>query len=168
MTKIFNSRNRNSAYYKLVKDDNDYVGMVAYTFYKKSKIAYIRELQKDGSIPDEEIDSLLVTWQQSKCNDEELKALRNTAVSHVADFSTKLIEQKSKEIIEKEKKLIKREKRIEKQESQLKSQKYFLYGVVQSIVASFIFMILTIIVYLCLNINGNLTDWIIKYFSRKI
>ena len=42
VSKIFDSKNRNFAYYKLVQDENDYVGMVAYTFYKKSKIAYIR------------------------------------------------------------------------------------------------------------------------------
>lgn len=167
MSKIFDKKNRNFAYYKLVQSDDDYVGMVAYTIYKKSKIAYIQELRSDQNRTEDEIDSSLETWQQSKCNDSEIKTLRDNAVAHVAEFTTKLIEQKDKELFEKEKKLNKRESKIEKKEAQLKSQKYFWYGVKQSIVGSFVYMVITILVYLGLNLNGNLTDLIINYFTKK-
>lgn len=166
MSKIFDKRNRNFAYYKLLQSDDDYVGMVAYTIYKKSKIAYIQELRNDGNRTEDEIDSLLETWQQSKCNDSEIKTLRDNAVAHVAEFTTKLIEQKNKELLEKEKKLNKRESKIEKKESQLKSQKYFWYGVKQSIVGSFIYMVLTVLIYLIANHNWDITGLIINYFKK--
>lgn len=166
MSKIFDKRNRNFVYYKLLQSDDDYVGMVAYTIYKKSKIAYIQELRNDGNRTEDEIDSLLETWQQSKCNDSEIKTLRDNAVAHVAEFTTKLIAQKNKELLEKEKKLNKRESKIEKKESQLKSQKYFWYGVKQSIVGSFIYMVLTVLIYLIANHNWDITGLIIKYFKK--
>ena len=71
-------------------------------------------MRNDGNRTEEEIDSLLETWQKFKCSDEELKTLRDNAVLHVADFTTQMIAQKDKELLEREQKLDKREKKVEK------------------------------------------------------
>lgn len=47
MSNESNQIERNFAYYKLVNDENDFVGMIAYTIYKKAKIEYLKQLKQE-------------------------------------------------------------------------------------------------------------------------
>lgn len=54
----------NYIFNQLVKDENDFVGYVAYTLYKQNKVAHITKVKEDkGSAP---TDEELREWQKKR------------------------------------------------------------------------------------------------------
>lgn len=164
---------RNFAYYKLVNDENDFVGMIAYTIYKKSKIEYLRQLRKEGK-SQKEIDEILKIWQKSQCSENQIKIYRDNGSSFLADFTNELIKDKNSEFEESERKILSETKRMEKQKESLSRREKrlkklgrssFFGNVAAGVVSSFVFMFLSIMTYIFLDKGFDLTAKIIEYFK---
>lgn len=148
-------------FHQLIQKEGDYVGMIAYSLYKQNKIDFIINHKKrnGGERPSDEE---LKKFQESHCLESQLKLYRNNAESITSDFFNLLfeekrnqLERKSQEIRraenslnEKERIIISREKNIKLREKHcnMKPRGTFVKGVMQSLLASFIFLIITIII----------------------
>lgn len=104
-------RNYNYIYTKLVEEDSDLIGHIAYSLYKKSKIEYIEKKKSDGEtltdtelIPFNDFSSsessiesyrikseLIVQGFIENVLDEELKSYKEQAVNQQSDILKSII-----------------------------------------------------------------------------
>jgi hypothetical protein len=104
-------RNYNYIYSKLVEEDSDLIGHIAYSLYKKSKIEYIEKKKSDGEaltdtelIPFNDFSSsessiesyrikaeLIVQGFIENVLDEELKSYKEQAVNQQSDILKSII-----------------------------------------------------------------------------
>jgi len=106
---------------RLIQQEGDYIGMIAYGLYKKNKIEYINDykLKNKGERPSNDD---LLRFQENHCLDRQLKLYRESAENITADFFELLIEDEYKKI-NKERESIKSEKiTLEKRDSELKKK----------------------------------------------
>ena len=125
----------NYAYYQLVDGENDLIGMIGYSLYKKAKIDYIEKYYTENSeYPDNE---LLKEFQFQQCGQTNVLSHRNYAEQLMNSFISEYIQEHAKELndktLEVEEKfeeikrkngeLEKREKDLKRKEQKFKQQK---------------------------------------------
>ena len=80
--------NHNFFFSQIVEDDDDFVGYVAYTIYKKNKIEYIEQFKKDNSR--HPTDTELLNWQHGECTEGKMENYRSLATDKVNRFVNQL------------------------------------------------------------------------------
>lgn len=157
----------NTIYEKLVSNEFDFVGMVAYAIYKKSKIAYIQaHSEKHGELPQ---DSDLEAFHLNSLSDPQLRMYKITAEDIIKGFVVQIAQDEVKEIEEKmlqiEKQRDDEKNHFIKRINDLKPPKWYS-GVIQSILAAFIVLLLYIIAVVHFNLFG-LNDGVEKRLLDK-
>lgn len=141
---------------QIVADDDDFIGFVAYTIYKKNKIEYIEQFKIDNSRPP--TDEELLRWQHEECTDNKKKNYRSLAENKVNQFINELRGKREKELKkekeendERRKELDKRERNINNREKycNVKSKYQFGSGILQSFIATLIYVVLGFIFITC-------------------
>jgi hypothetical protein len=117
-------------YGKLVKDENDMLGHIAYSLYKRQKIEFIKDKEKEnnGQFP---TDQQIQDFQEIAGSESQLDLYRNKAVSLSQIFLQTTLDED-----------------LEKQKEEFLSRyspPSFWSGVFQGVVASFIFVALGIL-----------------------
>lgn len=160
---------RNFFYHQIVENDEDFVGCVAYILYKKNKIDYIETYKRDnGSAP---TDDVLHEWQKNECTQSKLQNYKDSANQRISKFVNALVEEKNKELKRKQEAIRKQETNLRKREEKVKQREVaadmrdkelstrdrtchvkrdehgFMYGVWQSLLASFIFLVICFFIY---------------------
>jgi len=156
----------NTIYKKLVSDENDFLGMVAYGVYKKSKIAYIEDLGKGKKKVPEDID--LKEFYRNSQSAPQVEMYKVMAEQIIQKFVVQMAQDEVNEI-EKEMTQMKAQmeemkkehenrladekeafiKRIEK----IKPPKWYV-GILQSVLAAFIVLLLYIVAVVHFNLFG--------------
>lgn len=178
------SNETNFLFDSLVKSEEDVLGMIAYSVYKRSKIAYIKKYQSEhqGSEPPSED---LSKWRGAHCTDTTCQSFVTNAEVLLNNYSEKLISSKNlklKEIKQREQILKEQEEGIRKRDKELKEkernarkikdicpqkQHYFL-GVSQSLVASFIWLLLSIcIIFSAYSFMPSVKQSIDSFFKEN-
>jgi hypothetical protein len=83
-------RNYNFIYSKLVKNDSDLIGHIAYSLYKKSKVEYIEKQKESGNSP---TDSDLVPFNDFSSTDSSLEGYRLKAEVILQGFIENVLEE---------------------------------------------------------------------------
>lgn len=120
----------NYIYEKLVKDENDILGHIAYSVYKNQKLATIAGKKKENGgsdVTDEDLAPFLELSQSE------------SQMSFYKDRATALAQQFLNEGIGEELEMEKR--KLESEFIRSHKTRGFMYGVMQGIVASFIFVL---------------------------
>jgi hypothetical protein len=151
----------NFIYEKLVEDEQDVVGLVAYGLYKKKKIAFIKSL-KDKGTPESEIEQHIKIFNLSSLNHIDLYRLDAEKISSdfADDYVKEIFEEAAAELnddyLQKDERLSKKHKLREMELIEKMDRKFdkldqleidyarkikfsFFKGVFQSLTASFIF-----------------------------
>lgn len=128
-------RQYNYIYSKLVADETDIFGHIAYALYKGDKVKFLEKLKKDGKAPTEED---LQPFHQISCLDTTLERYQIQA-SVIMDAFLNEVLKKHKADIEKNY-YEEHDKRLGEVVKPLKAK--FWSGVLQSIVGAFFFAII--------------------------
>ncbi len=144
---------------QIVENNDDFIGIIAYTMYKKNKIEYIEQFKKENSrIP---TDKELLKWQGEECTKSKKEDYRTLAEYKVKNFINELHGNKDKELKKEAKKNDERKKELDRMERNIKNRdKYcnmkpyskicqFFLGVSQSFVATLIYVVLGFIFIKC-------------------
>ena len=161
MNDISNEEKSKYVFHQLVQKEGDYVGMIAYVLYKKNKIDYIIDFKNKNNNANPTGDDLQ-RFQQNHCVDGQLKLYRESAQNITTEFFSLLIdrennklEKRTKEVQKLENELLEKEKKIKLREKSLnlrekhcmiRPKNTFLNGVMQSLLATFIFLIISILI----------------------
>ncbi len=153
------SKKFNKIYNQLVKDEDDFIGMVAYAIYKKCKVEYIEKFEEEkGRTP---TDEELISFHSSSCLATVVSGYEKQAIDLIRRFSDNLLANEVEEVEneydgilfevtqEHEAELEKREAEFAKKILELKGPtpvKQFWSGVFQSIVAAFLIFLVSIII----------------------
>lgn len=116
----------------MVKDEDDIIGMIAYSFYKSQKIEHIENFRaRNGRSPtDDELDH----FHQMSNASSQLESYRIKAISLVREFLEESLSEKSKELDR---------HYAERSRDEIRSTKpSFWFGVSQGVMASIIFAVL--------------------------
>ena len=92
------AKHYNFIYEELVRYDGDMVGRIAYSLYKREKIAFIEQYKKanDGRDPStKDFDNFHATCH----NPERIRMYRNEALAMLQDFMGESFEETSKQIL---------------------------------------------------------------------
>jgi hypothetical protein len=81
-------RKYSDIYNKLVTDDDDFVGMVAYAIYKKNKIEHIKNIKEEHSR--EPTDDDLTSFHSSSCLKTSIEGYKKMAVESISRFANNL------------------------------------------------------------------------------
>lgn len=131
------SRQYNSIFSKIVIDETDIIGHIAYSLYKRHKVAYIEKFKSEnGCEPTEE---QLKPFHVSTCMDDNIERFRKQASDILLRFCNDSLSYASSQIEDECRNNHKEMLRDVVSELKPKS---FLYGVCQSIVGAFVFMLL--------------------------
>lgn len=171
----------NFIFNQIVENDDDFVGSLAYVLYKRNKIEYIEQYKKEHGKEPELAE--LRKWQKSECAKSKLENYKKLAEQKTTAFVNSLQGQKDKQLLkrqteistslrelkDKEKQLKEKEKslRLREQYCHVKQKGQFGKGVLQSLVASFIFLLLSILILMSLNGNADILGWIMKLLGRQ-
>lgn len=171
----------NFIFNQIVENDNDFVGSMAYVIYKRNKIGYIEKYRKEHGKEPELSD--LREWQKSECVKSKLENYKKLAEQKTTAFVNTLQGQKDKqlqkrqseisaserELKEKEKQLKEKEKslRFREQYCHVKQNGQFWKGVLQSLMASFLFLLISILILMSLNGNADILGWLMKLLGRQ-
>lgn len=142
-------RKFNYIYSKLIKDENDFKGIVAYSIYKKEKIEYIDDFRKRKK--KEPSEQELDEFHNISSSDESTKGYFSLAEKIIKNFEVKAIDNFLRE-------------------TQIK-QRNWIYGVGQSFAASFfytLFIALLIVIVWTLKTNFvTVAREILNFFSKQ-
>ena len=133
-------------YNRIVKDDNDMVGHVAYSIYKRTKQEFIRKMQAErGTIllPDEVLEEFYASQ-----TDYMLEQYRKHAHIILREF----LDSSYKDDLADEKRQLEHEHNKSYQKLADEVRPSFWFGVLQGIVASFLFVLAG---YIILKMNGS-------------
>ncbi|MFW9082945.1 hypothetical protein ACOI7N_00025 [Pseudomonas sp. P2758] len=151
--------NYNYIYTKLVENENDILGIIAYSLYKRQKIEYVQSLkEKKGCDPS---DGDLSQFHDVSNSQFQLQAYRNQADKLAQDFLTISLETRAEEL----------EKYYNDQAtSEIKSYKpNYWIGVSQGVLASVIFvMLLGLLVIFTWSLNQGPRQVIEQVFNISI
>ena len=157
------SRKYNFIYSKLVEDNDDVVGHIAYSLYKNEKIEYIETFkEKYGSEP---TDLDLEPFHISSCTKGSLERFRRMAATILEEFTNEMLGSTIKDI---EENVISNHKRYLKETINEISPKGFMYGVYQSILGAFIFLLLMAGLVFAINLNKKGTTISINDSSMNV
>lgn len=118
-------------YDKLVQDEDDILGHIAYSVYKRQKIAHIKRICAEKNI-DRVSDDDLKEFVAISQTDEQLQFYRERATQLANSF----LDRSMKEELNAER------DRLEREFLRDYKNHGFMYGVWQSIVASFLFLVI--------------------------
>ena len=133
-------------YDRLVKDDGDISGLVAYGIYKKAKREFIRKKQAELGVtivPDDVLEEFYATQ-----TDYVLELYR----IHSENMTREFLDESYGNDIEREKGSIEKEHNEKYEKLADSVRPSFWYGVLQGIVASFLFVLAG---YIILKMNGS-------------
>ena len=133
-------------YDRLVHDDRDITGQVAYGIYKKSKREFIRKKQAELGvtiIPDDVIEEFYANQ-----TDYTLELYRK----HAQLLTREFIDETTREEVVKERQLLEQEHSRAYKKLAEAVRPSFWFGVLQGIVASFLFVLAG---YIILKMNGS-------------
>ncbi|MFA8300617.1 MAG: hypothetical protein ACEPOV_10680 [Hyphomicrobiales bacterium] len=195
-------------------DLDNFIGMIAYCYYKKSKVEYIERFRNEnnGNTPTH---SELETFQYSQCVPSTIKTLRSQGETITTTFVNELLndkniglsirevelddrekilasrelelkngklslEKKKDELSKRETNLNKQKKELDKRDSNLRKREsvckvspkktigskvwMFSLGIFQSIIASFLFVILSALLIFAFSHNNDLIAFIKSMF----
>ena len=167
---------------QIVKNQDDFVGSIAYVLYKRNKIEYIEQYKKehDGKEPDL---AVLREWQKGECVKSKLDNYKVIAEQKTTEFVNLLQRDKEKqyskrkaELDTKETNLVKRERAVREQEKDLKKRNQYCHvkqkgqfwsGVVQSLLASFFFIVICFLIILFLSGKTDFIGWLTGVLGSK-
>jgi hypothetical protein len=157
------SRKYNFIYSKLVEDNDDVVGHIAYSLYKNEKIEFIETFkEKHGSEPTE-LD--LEPFHISSCTKGSLERFRRMAATILEEFTNEMLGSTIKNI---EESVISNHKKYLKETINEISPKGFMYGVYQSIVGALLFLLLMAGIVFAINLNKKGTTISINDSSMNV
>ncbi len=166
MDDIAHDEKKKYFYYQIIEENGNYIGRIAYTLYKRNKIDYIvnYKLKNNGQRPSEE---LLKEWQENECLPHKIEQYRNEAARITKEFANQLRKNKEKDLDSKQFELTRKERELKEREKDLrekekrnkerdkychvKSKGAFWLGILQSLIASFIFIVICWIIIKYLN-----------------
>jgi uncharacterized membrane protein len=129
-------------YKKIVKDERDVIGHIAYALYKAAKIKHIEKYKSehDGEDPSEDY---LEHFHNISCLEEEVERYKLQATAILQDFLTntvtEILEDTEQDLVDAHLDMVK--DALADTEKELKP-KSFMYGVWQSVVGAVLFMII--------------------------
>ena len=154
-----NSHKYNYIYSKLVQDQNDILGVIAYSIYKRHKIEFITSVsEKEGRDP---TDEEFRTFREVTNNQTQLDMYKDQAKSLSQSFLDAALEEEAEEISN---------FYSNKAESEIRQMKpQFMFGVWQGVVASFLFVfIMGILVFFTWSLNQGPKQVIENIFKIRI
>lgn len=167
---------------KIVENDDDFVGSIAYVLYKKNKIEYIEKYKKEHENKEPDL-SVLHEWQNSECTESKLDNYKKLALQKSTEFVNHLQKDKEKKLNKLKSDLDLRERKLKDSERvvnehekglkqrdkycKVKSKGQFWIGVSQSLVASFIFIIFSFLLVLWLSGNTDIITWLQKVVNHQ-
>ena len=130
------ARKYNFLYNKIVRDERDVVGHIAYALYKSSKIRHIEKYKEENNNrePTEEV---LERFHSISCQDDQIERYKLQATAILQDFLDNTLAETTQKI-EAENKA--KQLEILKQVNSIKP-KGFMHGVWQGLAASGLFMV---------------------------
>ena len=159
---------------QIVENENDLVGSIAYVIYKWNKIEYIDQFKKEHGNHEPSLQELR-EWQKGECAKSKLENYKKIAELKTADFVNNLQSDKEKQLYNRRLELEKKEREIKEHEKSVKElekdlklrtrychvkQKgQFWSGVSQSLVASFLFIVLCFILILFISGKTDIIEW---------
>lgn len=154
-------RQYNYIYEKLVENENDIIGHIAYSLYKADKIKYIKSFQQTHSTAEIQEDDLR-PFHEISCIDNTIDRYRLQAVQILQNFLDNALSEATVQI---EKDTEKRQKEIladiiDPLKPKSKGQ-IFWNGVLQSILGAFIFAIIVAAFAFIASYSG--TDIVISF-----
>lgn len=174
MADFENNRQYNSIFSQIVENNDDFVGSMAYVLYKMNKIDYIEQFKKDHNNEEPSIDELR-EWQKGECTKTKLANYKKLAQVKITEFVNNLQSDKEKQLTKQKTELDKKDRELKGRDRQLKenekdlqkrsrycqvkSKGQFWMGVLQSLLASVIFIVLSFIVII--NLTGKPTELIV-------
>lgn len=160
---------------KIVENDDDFVGSIAYVLYKMNKIEYIEKFKKEHDNIEPDL-IVLREWQNGECTESKLKNYKDLALQKSTEFVNHLQKDKEKKLNKLKSELELRERKLnngerlanehEKELKQrdkyckVKSKGQFWIGVSQSLIASFIFIVISFLLILWLSGNTDIIAWV--------
>lgn len=161
---------------QLVKDEDDFVGYVAYTLYKQNKVAHITQIKKEKGKPPS--DEELRDWQKNECTEIRLKNYRDLAEQKTNSFINQLRNKKEEDLRKRQANLDSKEQEIKRCERAIKEgrkelekrEKFchvkvkgaFWSGVLQSLLASFVFLVFCFLLLLYLKGHTDIIGWLLN------
>lgn len=177
MTALSDAQKNDFMYYKLVKNDNDLVGQIAYAYYKKSKIEHIEDYRKKHNFaPDH---NELLTWQGNHGVNTHVKMYREKAEKELSTFSQVLTTEKEDKLLKEKKDIedkIREFKKLKKDAVKrdklchVKSYGWFLsslISIIENIVSSFIFVGVSILILFAVSKNTDLISRFWELVTQK-
>lgn len=146
-------------YSKIVDDENDIIGLVAYALYKQHKIEFFKKarIENNGNEPTEEA---IRAFIQSSSTDSQIKKYRAEAESILSDVvinvTREQINQAEREMLDSYQTKI---REAVKEETPGKGQTIFL-----NVVGTALFSVIITLVF----IIGNFSERGTKYFADKV
>lgn len=155
---------------------------MAYVLYKRNKIEFIEQYKKENN--DQEPDlTVLREWQKGECVKSKLDNYKAIAQQKTTEFVNILQRDKEKQYLrrktdldKKERDLRERERIVNEQEKDIKKRKkychvkqkgQFLIGVLQSLLASLLFVALSFILILFMSGKTDLIVWLKGLLAAK-
>lgn len=133
-------RNYNYIYSKIVEHDNDLVGHIAYSLYKKSKVEYIEKQKNDGKTP---TDADLIPFNDFSSSEGSIESYKIKAELLVQNFIDNVLSEELSNY---------KSQAIQQQSEILKSiikplNTSFMKNVLAGVVASFIFTLILALIF---------------------
>ena len=166
----------NFIFNQIVENDDDFVGSLAYVLYKRNKIEYIEQYKKEHGGKEPEL-SELREWQKGECVKSKLENYKKLAEQKTTAFVNNLQGEKDKQLLKRQSELAKNQRELREREKQIKEKekslrqrdtychvkpqkgKYWI-GVSQSLVASFLFIIISFLVLISISGNADIVAWL--------
>jgi hypothetical protein len=161
------SRKYNFIYSKLVEDNDDVVGHIAYSLYKNEKIEFIETFkEKHGSEPTE-LD--LEPFHISSCTNGSLERFKRMAIVILQEFTNELLGRTIKDI---EHNVISNHKKyLRETVDEIKPPSIgmsYLHGILQSVLGAFLFLLLMAGIIFAFNLNKKGTTISINDSSMNV
>ena len=144
------SRQYNSIYSKLVRDEKDIIGHVAYSLYKAGKADYIEKFKSENGKEPEEKD--LEHFHKISCMDDAIFRYKMQATSILRSFTNDTLSSTIRQI---EENTVKAHKDSLREVVSEMKPAGFWYGVWQGVVGAFVFMLLMCVVLFFLNLSDS-------------
>lgn len=172
----------NFIFNQIVENDDDFVGSMAYVLYKRNKIEYIEQYKREhGKEPEL---SELREWQKGECAKSKLDNYKKLAEQKTTAFVNNLQGEKEKQLLKKQSELSNNQRELKEKERQIKEKekslrqrdKYchvkpqkgkFWIGVLQSLLASFLFIVISFVILISLSGNADIVGWFKTYLQTK-
>ena len=156
-------RRYNYIYNRLVENENDIIGHIAYSLYKSGKAKYIAKFKEDNRRDIKEDD--LAAFHEMSCMPDEIARYKLQATSILQSFTNDTLSSSIKQI---EEDTVHRHEEILRNIVKDMRPPKFWHGVWQSIIGAFLFMMIMCFLLFLLNFSDNTYTFSIGGNSAKI